>query len=315
MSFSPLLLVVTLSSFLLQAGTVKILWKNVLQSSAPESDYHYCKLGSETGPENWANVYPPGQTSSYSAACSGLQQFPINIVTTDAETVYTIPAILTNSTSSPEVEDAENLYQNIKVALVGNHPYITGGPLFSTKYYLKQWHYHIPSEHTINSKQYNAKVNYVHVSLSGHITVFGWFLNQGTKNNTVIQALLDVASDIPEDGDSAEVEVALQLSHLESYYYYPGSLTPPPCSETVNWFMFPTPLSILSAQFNTFYDLFFENNFDAVNITNQPVQDLNGCVVTDVDTTFTSGGAHLVGFGLVGLVLMLIALLTFYIKF
>jgi carbonic anhydrase len=311
MSFSPLLLVVTLSCLLLQAGAAKIPLKNVLHRSASESIYYSYELGSETGPENWANVYPPGQTSSYSAACAGKQQSPINIVTTDAKTVYTIPAISTNSTSSLEVEDAENLYQKIEVSLVGNHPYVTGGPLFSTKYYLKQWHYHIPSEHTIDGKQYNAKVHYVHVSLSGHIAVFGWFLNRGTMNNTVIQALLDVASDIPEDGDSAKVEVALQLSHLESYYYYPGSLTAPPCYETVDWFVFPTPLSISSAQFNAFYDLFFENNFDTVNITNRPVQDLNGRVVTYVDTTFTSGGTHLVGFGLVGLVLMLIALFTF----
>jgi len=259
--------------------------KDIFHRSAPASDYYSYDRNADNGPANWANVYPPGQSPTSSASCAGMQQSPVDIVTSNAVTFGYLPPITTNSNSTPELESAENLYQKIEVVINGNFPYVTGGALFSEKYYLKQWHYHIPSEHTINGESFDIEVHYVHLSDSGHYAVFGWFLNRGETIDPIIETILSVANQIPDDGNDVQVDIDVELPNVENYYYYPGSLTTPPCSETVDWFVFPTPLSLTSSQYNSFFNLFYENNYDTVNISNRPSQQLNGRVVTYVTSS------------------------------
>jgi carbonic anhydrase len=63
------------------------------------------------------------------------------------------------------------------------------------------------------------------------------------------------------------VDVDALVPRARTTYRYDGSLTTPPCSEGVKWFVMTTPIALSKAQIGTFTALFHGNN--------RPVQPLN----------------------------------------
>jgi carbonic anhydrase len=49
------------------------------------------------------------------------------------------------------------------------------------------------------------------------------------------------------------------LPFKRSYYRYPGSLTTPPCSETVEWLVPTTPIEVAAADIASFAKLYAMN--------------------------------------------------------
>jgi len=77
-----------------------------------------------------------------------------------------------------------------------------------------------------------------------------------------------------------------------AYYHYQGSLTTPPCSETVHWYVLATPMPVTAQMIKTFKALF------PSPMNNRPVQSLNGRTVLDSDIALLgefkkSGARHL----------------------
>jgi carbonic anhydrase len=60
---------------------------------------------------------------------------------------------------------------------------------------------------------------------------------------------------------------------LGSYYVYTGSLTAPPCTEGVTWFVPKEPIELSQAQIDAFATLYPKNI--------RPIQPLNGRVVRE----------------------------------
>jgi carbonic anhydrase len=73
------------------------------------------------------------------------------------------------------------------------------------------------------------------------------------------------------DAPSTDVNLADALSSTSSYYTYPGSLTTPPCTETVTWFVLRRYAQLSSTQFEAFRHI-TGNNF-------RPAQHPNGRVI------------------------------------
>ncbi len=76
-----------------------------------------------------------------------------------------------------------------------------------------------------------------------------------------------------EDGQEEEIEIltinALKLIPEDrSYYYYMGSLTTPPATEGVKWFVMEKPIEVSAAQVEQFSKYYSMNA--------RPVQPLNG---------------------------------------
>jgi carbonic anhydrase len=67
------------------------------------------------------------------------------------------------------------------------------------------------------------------------------------------------------------VNAAEFLPAGHGYYTYDGSLTTPPCSEHVRWFVLKTPVEISAAQIQQFTRHYANNA--------RPVQPLNGRVI------------------------------------
>lgn len=130
---------------------------------------------------------------------------------------------------------------------------------------LKQFHFHAPSEHTLNNKQYAMEVHFVHQDSSGKILVVGVFIDEGKFNAT----LGDVF-----DGRTTSAENLLPLSQV--YYNYNGSLTTPPCSEGVTWIVMKEAIEASQEQIQ-----YLKNFTKGVN--NRPVQAINGREIKTTD--------------------------------
>ena len=136
-------------------------------------------------------------------------------------------------------------------------------------YELIQFHFHHPSEHTVDNKSYSMELHLIHKSKRGFLAVVGVFLKQGNYNQ-----LLESLWRMMPYQESKEVRfpyITINAQDLipqsERVYMYYGSLTTPPCSENIYWIVFQEPLEISTDQIQQFAGIFPMNA--------RPVQELN----------------------------------------
>lgn len=111
-----------------------------------------------------------------------------------------------------------------------------------------QFHFHHPSEHTVNGKAYPAELHLVHKNARGELAVLGIFIAIAPEDNPAFEAL--VARLPHAAGDSVRFSAPVDLAGLledhageqENVFSYHGSLTTPPCSEGVKWTVRARPM-------------------------------------------------------------------------
>ncbi len=123
----------------------------------------------------------------------------------------------------------------------------------SYNYELNSFHFHLYSEHRLESKQYPMEMHLVHQNN-----------NETDEENKylVLGILFDYADD-KENKFLKDINLASQLLIKEAdisdlikkddtFYYYKGSLTTEPCNETVNWIVFKDIKAMSYGQYNHF---------------------------------------------------------------
>ena len=149
----------------------------------------------------------------------------------------------------------------------GPGSFITVG---SKQYELVQFHFHKPSEEQVNGKRFDMVAHLVHKDRDGKLAVVAVLLATGAAN-PLIQNLWD---NLPKEKeseivvDAVKINVADLLPQNKAYYTFAGSLTTPPCSEGVTWFVLKNPTSISTDQIARFAKSYPMNA--------RPVQALNG---------------------------------------
>ena len=122
---------------------------------------------------------------------------------------------------------------------------------------LLQFHFHHPSEHTINGKHYPMEAHFVHRNAAGTLAVVGVLMTAGKSNATFSKI---VATMPAHHGASVKAPAGIDPNKLlpsnRAYYRYEGSLTTPPCSEVVNWLLLRTPIEVAKADIDTFAKIF-----------------------------------------------------------
>ena len=108
-------------------------------------------------------------------------------------------------------------------------------------YHLVQVHYHAGSENTINGEQLPLEVHFVHKSANDDLAVFAVFLtptkDSPLTHDTVHTSANALAKAIAND-DLNDLEfLNIIMSEPFKYANYEGSLTTPPCTEDVQWFV------------------------------------------------------------------------------
>ena len=139
----------------------------------------------------------------------------------------------------------------------------------NVRYELRQYHFHSPSEHTVNGRHYPMEMHLVHISKDKKLAVIGVFIEEGQHNN----AFDTIWSNLPlETGqevhlENVQVDIDDMLPENKATYRYTGSLTTPPCSEDVRWFVYVEPIQLSRDQIKAFQKKFRGNN--------RPTQPLN----------------------------------------
>jgi carbonic anhydrase len=131
-----------------------------------------------------------------------------------------------------------------------------------TLYELKQYHFHAPSEHSVDGRHFPMEMHLVHQSAKGELAVLGVFIAEGAHN----PAFDPVWANLPrQPGQEVHLEhVTVNVGHLlperHQAYRYRGSLTTPPCSEGVRWLVASHPIALSTAQIAAFTSIFLGNN-------------------------------------------------------
>ena len=210
----------------------------------------------ENGPDVWAQLSP-----EYGLCCVGIHQSPIDIVNPT-------PAELRSITFNyqPTSLSIQNTGNTIQVM----YPKGSWIEIDRTKYHLLQFHFHAPSEHTVAGDLSDMEMHLVHQSEDGTLAVIGALIKSGSMN-AAFNPFWDHLPSVP--GESKQIkDVILNAYDLlpsrKHTYRYTGSLTTPPCSEGVKWFVLTTPIEMSHSQIAAFKSIMFGNN--------RPVQPLNG---------------------------------------
>jgi carbonic anhydrase len=214
----------------------------------------------ELGPKEWASL-----DEKYEMCAEGLHQSPINIINS-------IEAQLT-SLSLEEKSKAKTFVNNGHTVQVNFSGFNTLN-LDNTKYYLKQIHFHTPSENQIDGKSYPMEAHLVHASSTGQLAVVAVLFEEGSENN-VLNKLLRNLPENKGDKNNLKSEVLGYeiLPVSKEYYKFNGSLTTPPCSEGVKWFVLRTPVQLSTSQLNDFMEVMPKNN--------RPIQEINARTILD----------------------------------
>lgn len=192
---------------------------------AQEIDWHY---EGDAGPEHWADL-----DESF-AACAGHQQSPIDIKP-DAAVDAELQPIVINWNEKVDLSVA-----NTGHGIQDNGADLGTATINGTEYTLKQFHFHHPSEHTINGKHFPAEAHFVHEAEDGSLAVIAVML-EGGGENPIFDHSLNAAPKSKGEAHLGEENPRNLLPDDLSVYTYKGSLTTPPCSEIVDWNILQTP--------------------------------------------------------------------------
>lgn len=128
-----------------------------------------------------------------------------------------------------------------------------------TTYKLLQFHYHIPSEHTVMNAHYPLELHFVHQNEENGLAVVGVLVDRGEHNAEFAKILTNLPSLGASDSTLERFNVQM-LMPQGATYAYEGSLTTPPCDEKVQWLLKATPIYASYDQLATLSALYDGNN-------------------------------------------------------
>ena len=140
-----------------------------------------------------------------------------------------------------------------------------------------QFHFHAPSEHSVGGDLYPVELHIVHVLTSSpypnplRYAVLGVLFQEGAHNPALQQYITS---------NSTTIDLGALFgnrNYLESYYMYKGSLTTPPCTEAVNWYVSSTILPASKEQIDFFRSMWEDDpHFADGKGNNREIMPLNG---------------------------------------
>lgn len=219
---------------------------------------HWGYSGHE-GPEHWAELAP-----GYATCSAGKNQSPVNLT---GMVEGDLPEIQINyATGGNEIL---NNGHTIQVNYAPGSTITVGGHEFE----LKQFHFHSPSENTIEGHAYPMEAHFVHADKDGNLAVIAVMFKAGEANAELEKAWGQMPMGAGDkQALSAPVNADILLPHRHDYYRFNGSLTTPPCSEGVWWMVMKYFDTASAAQIEKFTHTMHHAN-------NRPVQPVNARLI------------------------------------
>jgi carbonic anhydrase len=203
----------------------------------------------KTGPLTWGKLDP-----AYQACSKGHEQSPLDI--RGARLNKALQPIDFHYIAGPI--RLENDGRTI-VAYVNPGSYIVAN---GVRYDLVEFSFHHPSEEAVKGKVTDMSVQLLHRSADGKLAIVEVRLRENMDEpNAVLAALWP---HLPKAAGKTEkvtelVSAGGLLPADRGYWAYTGSLTTPPCTEGVRWFVFEQELSLSRDQLRSFTTLFRMN--------------------------------------------------------
>jgi carbonic anhydrase len=219
-------------------------------------------------------------------AAKGLHQSPVDIITNDVEydghllrtaiQTHYIPA-----SCHTLVNTGHSIQVNVDGAKGSGYlsSWLEGGP-YRHRYQLQQFHFHwgktntTGSEHLLDGKGFAGELHLVHwntelfssfseasTSANG-LAVLAVFFKVGKEHkhlNKLTRLLL--SQSVSYSGDSVEISggfdpAVLIPGNRSNYFTYSGSLTTPPCHESVRFVVFNDPIEVSAQQINVLRQMY-----------------------------------------------------------
>ncbi len=251
---------IALASILLTACVEQ---PNVKQEEATKHAEHatthhkHWGYSADVGPSHWSAL-----NDKFYMCSEGKEQSPINVVST--KDIDLAPLNINYPQGSKSVI---NNGHTVQVNIKGGDTLTINGEAYE----LKQFHFHTPSENHVNGKSFPLEAHFVHASKDGKLAVIAVMFEEGTENPT----LNKIVKSFPlEKNKEAKLEfnkdyLDVVMPPKRDYYHFMGSLTTPPCSEQVNWFVLKQPQTASAEQIAAIHKEIGMDN-------NRPVQATNG---------------------------------------
>jgi carbonic anhydrase len=210
------------------------------------------------GPLVWGRLDP-----AYRACSQGHQQSPIDI--RGAHRDKALQPIEFHYIAGPVT--LENDGHTILIHVDPGSYMVAGG----VRYQLQRVEFHHPSEEAVKGRLTDLEVYLVHKSADGKWAIAAIRLDEDRGSPNAV--LAELWPHLPASAGSSEkvpdeVDPGGFLPSDRSYWTYTGSLTTPPCTEGVQWFVFEQELTLSRDQLRRYLAIFRMNS--------RPLQDLHG---------------------------------------
>ncbi|WP_394830130.1 carbonic anhydrase family protein [Pendulispora rubella] len=227
--------------------------------------------GDPLGPSHWGEIASAQDASVYpDCANESQQQSPIAMARSGAGVVAR-PFQLGSELAWSTAATVQNLRNDGHTWIAGFDPAQNQLRVDGTDYGLAQFHVHAPSEHTLDGKEYPLEAHFVHLDASGtqpFAAVIAVMFEESENDNPELAKIWPKFDRCAQEAPSSVTGVTLDLPRLlpegRTYMTYDGSLTTPPCSFTVRFFVLLEPLKASKAQIRQLQD--------AVGRNNRPIQ-------------------------------------------
>jgi carbonic anhydrase len=226
---------------------VSVLIAFALVAGVPAAQEHHgphWSYAGKAGPEHWSEL-----DKAFAPCQAGHHQSPIDI----------------RAPKPADLPPMQFAYQPTPLHIVNNGhsiqvnyapgSFITVG---DKRYQLTQFHFHHPSEERVNGKGFEMVAHLVHATSDGALAVVAVLLDPGAANPMIADLWKHLpAHEGPEQKlDDVQIDATGLLPQDRGYYTFSGSLTTPPCTEDVTWFVLKTPEPISKAQADAFGKLY-----------------------------------------------------------
>lgn len=198
------------------------------------------------GSDHWAQLDP-----AYTA-CSGKAQSPIDIH--DARVADLPPLRFDYHAAAIDYVTNNGAAIRVDYEAPGSGDFLMVG---NTRYELTQFHFHRPSEETIDGKRFALVAHLMHRSSDGQVAGVAVLFKLGKANPLIGKLRPHMPKHEGEQKVSGLVIDPADLLPLkQGYYAYEGSQTAPPCHEGVKWFVLKTPMEASAAQVQALAEIY-----------------------------------------------------------
>lgn len=214
----------------------------------------------EEGPEYWGIL-----AEEFDICAKGKNQSPIDLVAYLDTDLPELVFEYNNPGTLIEVNTGHAIQENVNP---DNYLVIEG-----ERFELKQFHFHSPSEHTVNGNDFPMEVHLVHQNSDGDYAVVGLLFQEG-ETNKLMNKLPSFRAKRGEDPYGNPIDYNDLIVDRKNYFLYNGSLTTPPCTEGVRWIVLKQPIIASPEQIQHYHNLLgFDNN--------RPLQPRNARIILD----------------------------------